>query len=107
MVTRESVISNLKMFAGEMKQSGFHLNKIVLYGSYSRNQQHTYSDIDVAIIADEFTGNGFDDVMLISRLLSKHPKLNSIQPRTYNTKDFTPDKDPFVNEILKTGIEIV
>jgi uncharacterized protein len=107
MVTRESVISNLKMFAGEMKQSGFHLNKMVLYGSYSRNQQHTYSDIDVAIIADEFTGIGFDDVILISRLLSKHPKLNSIQPRTYNTKDFTPDKDPFVEEILKTGIVIV
>jgi len=107
MVTRESVISNLKMFAGEMKQSGFHLNKMVLYGSYSRNQQHTYSDIDVAIIADEFTGIGFDDVMLISRLLSKHPKLNSIQPRTYNTKDFDVDKDPFVEEILKTGIEIV
>ncbi len=107
MVTRESVIADLKMFSGDMKQSGFHLNKIVLYGSYSRNQQHQYSDIDVAIIADEFTGIGFDDVMLISRLLSRHPKLNSIQPRTYNTNDFTPDKDPFVDEILKTGIEIV
>ena len=35
MVTRETVISNLKMFAGDMKKSGFHLNKMVLYGSYS------------------------------------------------------------------------
>lgn len=105
MVTTESVINNLQMFAGDMKHSGFHLNKIVLYGSYSRNQQRPYSDI--AIIADEFTGIGFDDVLLISRLLSKHPLLNSVQPRTYNTKDFTPDKDPFVEEILNTGIEIV
>ena len=107
MATRESVISNLKMFAGDMKQSGFHLNKMVLYGSYSRNQQNVYSDIDVAIIADEFTGIGFDDVLLISRLLSKHPKLNSVQPRTYNTNDFNTDKDPFVEEILRNGIEIV
>ena len=74
MVTRESVIADLNSFAGEMKQSGFHLNRMVLYGSYSRNQQHTYSDIDVAIIADEFTGIGFDDVMLIAHLLSKYPK---------------------------------
>ena len=107
MVTRESVVANLKMFAGEMKQSGFHLGKMVLYGSYSRNQQNNLSDIDVAISADEFTGIGFDDVMLISSLLDRHPKLNSIQPRTYNTKDFNVDSDPFVEVILKTGIEIV
>ena len=30
----------------------------------------------------------------------------NIQPHTYNTKDFSPEKDPFVEETLKTGIEI-
>ena len=107
MVTRESVISNLKIFAGDMKRSGFHLNKMVLYGSYSNNQQNANSDIDVAIVAEEFTGVGFDDVLLISRLLSKRPDLISVQPRTYNTKDFSADADPFVEEIMRTGIEIV
>jgi len=60
----------------------------------------------VAIIADEFTGVGFDDVLKISRLLSNYPNLISIQPRTYNTHDFTPECDPFVEEILKKGIAI-
>lgn len=106
MFTQKSVISYLKQFADEMLTSGFHLKKMVLYGSYSRNQQHKWSDIDVAIVADEFMGIGYEDVLLFSRHLSKFPKLNSIQPRTYNTNDFTPAKDPFVEEILKTGIEI-
>ncbi len=106
MFTQKSVIAYLKQFANEMQESGFHLKKMVLYGSYSRNQQHKWSDIDVAIVADEFKGTGFDDVLLFSRQLSKFPKLNSVQPRTYNTKDFSPAKDPFVEEILRTGIEI-
>src|SRR3984885_11798168 len=106
MFTQKSVITWLKQFADEMQLSGFHLKKMVLYGSYSRNQQHKWSDIDVAIVADEFKGIGYDDVLLISQQLAKFPKLNSIQPRTYNTKDFTTAKDPFVEEILKTGIEI-
>jgi len=106
MLTQKSVINHLTNLTAEIKQSGVHLQKVVLYGSYSRNEQHKWSDIDVAFVADEFIGIGFEDVKYFVRYLSKRPGL-PIQPRTYNTKDFTPDKDPFVEEILKTGIEIV
>jgi len=105
MFTQKSVIAHLKKISGEIKNTGLHLQKMVLYGSYAKNQQHKWSDIDVAFIADEFIGVGFEDTKLFSRIMIKYPKLN-IQPRTYNTKDFSPDKDPFVEEILKNGIEI-
>lgn len=106
MLTQKSVINQLTEMANEIKHSGLHLKKMVLYGSYSRNEQHKWSDIDVAVVADEFTGIGFDDVALFVGTLVKRPKLN-IQPRTYNTRHFTPDYDPFVEEILRTGIEIL
>ena len=105
MLTQKSVISQLKEMANEIKLSGVHLTKMVLFGSYSRNEQHKWSDIDVAVVADEFSGIGFDDVGLFARTLVKRSSLQ-IQPRTYNTKNFTPDYDPFVEEILRTGIEI-
>lgn len=105
MFTQKSVIAHLNKIAEEIKSTGLHLKKVVLYGSYAKNEQHRWSDIDVAFIADEFIGIGYEDTKLFSRIMIKYPKLN-IQPRTYNTKDFTPDKDPFVEEILKTGIEI-
>lgn len=105
MLTQRSVISQIKKIAGEIKRSGIHLNKVVLYGSYARNQQHQWSDIDIALVADEFVGIGFEDVKLFSRLLIKYPELN-IQPRTYNTNGFSAKKDPFVAEILANGIEI-
>ena len=105
MLTQKTVIGHLEKLADEIKASGIHLKKVVLYGSYSRNEQHEWSDIDVALVADEFISIGFEDVKLFARMLVKRPTLN-IQPRTYNTKDFYAGKDPFVEEILKTGIEI-
>lgn len=105
MLTQKSVIKHIKNLSDEIRQSGLHLRKVVLYGSYSRNEQHKWSDIDVAFVADEFIGIGFEDTKLFSRIMIRYPKLN-IQPRTYNTKDFNVDIDPFVEEILRTGIEI-
>ena len=105
MFTQRTVVKNLEKLANEIVNSGIHLRKMVLYGSYARNQQHKWSDIDVAFVADEFKSIGFEDVKLFSRLLILRPNID-IQPRTYNTKDFTPSKDPFVEEIIKTGIEI-
>ena len=106
MLTQRTVINNLKNLVCQITDSGFHLRKVVLYGSYAKNQQHEWSDIDVAFVADEFKSAGFEDVKLFSRLLIRKPNID-IQPRTYNTHDFTPDKDPFVEEILRTGIVIV
>ena len=105
MFTQKSVIGYLRNITSEIQHTGLRLRKVVLYGSYAKNQQHKWSDIDVAFIADEFIGIGFEDTKLFSPIMIKYPKLN-IQPRTYNTKDFSPDKDPFVEEILRTGIEI-
>jgi predicted nucleotidyltransferase len=106
MLTQKSVIKHIKELAGEIRLSGIHLRKVVLYGSYATNTQHKWSDIDIALVADEFKSIGFEDVKLFSSLLIKRPDLD-IQPRTYNTRDFSPDKDPFVEEILKNGIEIM
>jgi len=105
MLTQRSVINHLKELAKEIKLSGIHLRKVILFGSYSRNEQTEWSDIDVALVADEFTGFGFDDVGLFAKTLVARSTLD-IQPRTYNTRDFDIEKDPFVEEILRTGIEI-
>ncbi len=82
------------------------MHKVILFGSHAKNTQNKLSDIDVTLIADEFIGIGFYDTGLFSKILSRYPHLN-IQPHTYNTKDFLPAKDPVVEEIIKTGIQII
>lgn len=98
-----AIINEVKDFANLVNECGIALKRVVLYGSYARNKQTHYSDIDVALVADEFLGVPSEDVKLFLKALRKH---YIVQPQTYNTKDFNAGKDPFVEEILKTGIEI-
>ncbi|MBL0052093.1 MAG: nucleotidyltransferase domain-containing protein [Bacteroidetes bacterium] len=105
MANQKFIIKRLEKIITEIRDSGISLRKVILFGSYAKNTQHRWSDVDVALVADEFKGIDFYDVGLISRILIKYPTL-LIQPRTYNPSQFTPKKDPMVEEILKTGIEI-
>lgn len=105
MLTQKVAIERVEHFAKELKDAGLHLRRVVLFGSYAHGKPHEWSDIDVALVADEFKSVGPIDVQLFSRINIKKPYIE-IETRTYNTKDFTPEKDPFVEEILRTGIEI-
>jgi uncharacterized protein len=105
MLTQQSAIDIVRSFAKQISDSGIQLKRVVLFGSYARNEQNNWSDIDVALVSDRFKGVGFYDIDLYGKTLIKK-QFQDISPRTYKTADFTPEKDPFVEEILKTGIEI-
>ncbi len=102
MVTQQAAIEEVKDLVKGIKGLGIHLRKAILFGSYARNEQRNWSDIDVALVADEFSGIGFDDIGLFGKALVHHIE---IQPRTYPT-DYFEQGDPFIEEIIRTGIEI-
>jgi hypothetical protein len=81
-----------------------NLRKAILFGSFVRNQQHEWSDIDIALVADEFIGFGYEDKKYFANINIRHP-YSMIQTRTYSTSYFEKG-DPFIDEIIKTGIVI-
>lgn len=105
MLTQKSAIEKVQLFSKQLSESGVRLSRVFLFGSYAKNKQHKLSDIDVALVSDDFNGLGFYDIALFGKTIIKK-QFHSIQPRTFNSKNFSPAKDPFVEEILKTGIEI-
>lgn len=100
----KQIINEVKDFAREVSTCGVSLKKVILFGSYAAGKPRQHSDIDVALVADEFAGVPSEDVKLFLKALRKY---YTVQPQTYNTQNFSPDTDPFVEEILKTGIEIL
>lgn len=102
MVTQQAAIKIVEEFASEVKSLGISLKRVILFGSVAANRQHEYSDIDVALVADDFSGVGYIDVKRFVKALRKH---YIIQPRTFATRDFE-QGDVFIEEIIKTGIEI-
>ena len=104
MLTRNDVINTVKNYAQEINEAGVNLRKVILFGSFAKGTQHEWSDIDVALVADDFTGVGFLDRQRFSNIGIKNPYIG-IEPLTFPT-DYFLESDPFIEEIKKTGIEI-
>lgn len=103
MLTQSVALARVQAFA-EAVQQQVSLRKVVLFGSYARNEQREFSDIDVALVADEFTGFGFQDVGLIGDAIIQKQFVD-IEPHTFSLEQFA-DWNPFVQEIKRTGIVI-
>jgi predicted nucleotidyltransferase len=105
MLTRDAVIETVSNYAREIEMHGVHLRTVILYGSFAKGTQHEWSDIDVALVADEFTGFAFDDHDLFPYFGFKSP-YTRIEAKTYPT-DYFRSSDPFIEEIKKDGILIL
>ncbi|MDR0546928.1 MAG: nucleotidyltransferase domain-containing protein [Dysgonamonadaceae bacterium] len=105
MLTQNAAINTVRNYAGEIKASGVNIRKVILYGSFAKGTQHEWSDIDVALVADDFSGIGFLDTPRFSRINVKKSYIR-IEPKTYPTAYFQ-EGDPFIEEIKNTGIEII
>lgn len=102
MLTQQAAINTVEQFRLDLNQSGLNLHKVILFGSYAKNNQSEHSDIDVALVSDQFSGVGFIDIKLFVKTLKNYIL---IQPKTFQT-DYFVQGDPFSSEILATGIEI-
>ena len=87
----------------EAVSSEFPLKFVYLFGSYASGTQREYSDIDLAIVSDNFEGSRFFDRKKINKYLLQTSTDLEIHP--FKTEEFTAD-NPFVKEILETGIKI-
>jgi len=100
----DKVIEIIKKFVVEAANDNIHISQAILFGSYANGMNHEYSDIDIAVVSDDFEGISFYDNRKI-----RNAKFNSsidIEAHTYRPEQFN-SENPFVNEILEYGIRIV
>jgi len=103
MYSQENLNKILSRFI-QLVSSEINLRKVYLFGSYAKGKPHEYSDIDLALVSDDFEGSRFFDKRKTNKFLLK--TTTDLQIHPYRPEDFTED-DPFVAEILRTGIRIV
>ena len=103
MLTKHAAIETVENFAREIVAQGIRLNTVIMYGSFAKGTQHEWSDIDVALVADEFTGLPNDYDLFPSVSIKK--SYVRIEAKTYPT-DYFHVGDPFIREIKKDGILI-
>ena len=104
MLTRNAAIEIVGNYAREIQAQGILLRYVIMYGSFAKGTQNEWSDIDVALVADEFEGLPTDHYYF-AHITIKKPYVR-IEANTFPTEYFQ-QGDPFIEEIIKTGIKII
>lgn len=99
----DKVIDIVHAFVNEARKDNINIIKAIIFGSYANGNYTKDSDIDLALVSDDFTGSYFYD----SKKLFKSVRNISfdIETHPFRPEDFD-ENNPFINEIIKTGIEV-
>lgn len=98
---RTEALNIVRKFATLVKNN-YDCKEVFLFGSYAKGTNREESDIDVAVILDEFE-NTMDVQLELMRLRRKID--SRIEPHPFRVKDFN-IQNPIAHEILTFGHRI-
>ena len=82
-------------------KAGLPLERVILFGSYSLNEQKEDSDIDIAVVLKEYAVDRFNTRLELMKYSREFEEV--IEPHPFLISEFD-DSNPFIYEILKHGI---
>ena len=100
----EAVRELVKNYANDVRKR-MPVDKVYLFGSYAKGLADELSDIDVCFFLDNFGGKRRVEVIIELLGLTHNYGGAYFEPIAFPTSEIQND-NPFVKEILSTGIEI-
>jgi predicted nucleotidyltransferase len=95
--------ADIRRLIQELDAENINVERAFLFGSQASGGATEWSDIDVALVSPDFTGNRFDDNCRIRKAKLRVNRRFDTHP--FTREDFS--DSPFVrDEILKHGIEV-
>ena len=82
----------------------YKIEVIILFGSYAKGTNGEDSDIDIAVVSDNFTDDLQEERLNLMRLRRKIDL--RIEPHPIRTGEFIKEEDFFIKEIIRTGIKV-
>ncbi len=99
----DSIMNILRRFLAKLNEEGIRVESAYVFGSFAKGIENKWSDIDVAVISQDISDDGLEDMLRLAKIASKID--TRIEPVPYKPEDFI-DEDPLVWEIKKEGIAI-
>lgn len=104
MVQLPTKINNtIKKYLKALNKNNIPIREAILFGSYATGNYQKWSDIDIALVSDIFAGDRIDDkdkIRSITLSVSSEIEVMPFAPNDFNSQN------PFVEEILKTGVKL-
>ena len=75
---------------------------VILFGSYANGTPHEYSDIDIAVVFEDYKGDWYDTAVLLQRLRRNVDDRSGggIEPHLLDESN---DRSGFLSHVKKTG----
>lgn len=99
-----AVTEIVRRYVGALERSGLAVKEAILFGSHAKGTAGPFSDIDVAIVSDCFSGVRFDDRR---RIVPLRRDIDArLEPMPFRSEDFE-NGGVFAEEIKRTGLPIL
>jgi predicted nucleotidyltransferase len=99
----EAVIEEARRYANEVRRH-LPVEKVYLFGSYAKGTADEESDVDVAFFLRDYGGKTRFDIGVELLRFCRNSKV-CFEPLVFEITEIERD-NPFVNRILRTGLEI-
>lgn len=96
------IMESIKKYIEKISQY-YKIEAIILFGSYAKGTENEDSDIDIAIISSDFSDIIEDGAKLIGLTWKIDTR---IEPHPITTEDYQKVSNPFVREVVNTGIKV-
>ena len=96
------IMESIKKYIEKISQY-YKIEAIILFGSYAKGTENEDSDIDIAIISSDFSDIIEDGAKLIGLTWKIDTR---IEPHPITTEDYQKVANPFVREVVDTGIKV-
>ncbi|MDD2365123.1 MAG: nucleotidyltransferase domain-containing protein [Desulfuromonadaceae bacterium] len=97
---KQLIYREIEQYVTLLKTRNISILQAYLFGSYARGTADEWSDIDLAVVTDNFEGDSFDFRFLLTKLARSIDP--DIEPHPYRMIDFN-NSNPVADEILRTG----
>lgn len=100
----DSALNKAKQFVSLLNSNGFEVFEAYLFGSAAENKINEYSDIDIAVVSDKFSGMPFYDLLKISKYRRAVDLKIEVHP--FSLDEILNDPPLFFIDIKKKGIRV-
>ena len=98
----KEILNSINEFIKEIKKH-YNITTIILFDSYAKGTENEDSDIDIAVISDDFE----DIYEYMANLMGMTWDIDArIEPHPIKKKDFDEESDYFIKEVINTGIKV-
>ena len=97
-----TIMESIKKYIEKISQY-YKIEAVILFGSYAKGTENEDSDIDIAIVLSDFNDIIEDGAKLIGLTWKIDTR---IEPHPILSEDYKKVSNPFVREVVDTGIKV-